>query len=88
MKQIKEESKPKKKVEPFIWGLLLGMFIQLFIIGIVISFFQKQLWWMVWNKEEVTWCIDRHTLTEQARKAVFEDSKLDGVTIIKPQSMQ
>lgn len=79
--------KKKKKIDGFIWGFLIGMALQLIIIGAAIIPFRNTIWWAIQHPAEMKWSMDRYTVIQQASKALYFESKMDGVTIVKPQSM-
>jgi hypothetical protein len=79
-----EEVKPKKS-NGFIWGLLLGMCLELIIMGAIIYPSYPDIWWASTHKNEMKWVIERYDTIQKASHVLFFEDKMEGVTIVKPQ---
>jgi len=76
---------PVKKSNGFIWGLLIGMSIELIICGAIFYKSFPHIWWAVWHPQEMNWVVERYDTIQKASHVLFFEDEMKGVTIVKPQ---
>jgi len=82
---MKVESIKELKPTGFIWGILIGMSLELIITGAIFYKSFPHIWWTLWHPVEITWTIERYNTIQKASHVLFFEDEMQGVTIVKPQ---
>ena len=76
---------PKRKIDGFIWGLLLGMILEIGILYSIVRPYAPSLWWAFQHPAEVKWAKERYETIQKASHVLYFEDQMTGVTIVKPQ---